>query len=99
MPRLRFSARSRVDLAEIWERIADESPQNADAVHERLFERCEQLITQPLAGHRRDEVKPGLRCLNSDGYAIFYRVAKNDVGISRIIHHSRHLPDIDFELT
>lgn len=97
MPRLRFSTRSRTDLLEIWEHIAAESPRNAEAVYTRLCARCEQLMSEPLAGYRRDDVQRGLRCLNSDGYVIFYRVAKDHVRISRIIHHSRHFPEIDFE--
>ncbi len=97
MPRLQFSARSRADLAEIWDRIADDSHRSADAVHERLFERCLELIDQPRIGHRRDEVKPGLRCINSDGYSIFYRLAGDTVRISRIVHHTRHLGGISFD--
>ena len=96
MPRLQFSARSRADLAEIWDRIADDSHRNADDVHERLYERCLQLIDQSLMGHRRDEVKTGLRCINSDSYSIFYRLAGTTVRISRIVHHARHFGLISF---
>ena len=96
MPRLQFSARIRADLAEIWDRIADDSHRNADDVHERLYERCLQLIDQSLMGHRRDEVKTGLRCINSDGYSIFYRLTGTTVRISRIVHHARHLGLISF---
>jgi plasmid stabilization system protein ParE len=96
MPRLQFSARSRADLAEIWDRIADDSHRNADDVHERLYERCLQLIDQSLMGHRRDEVKTGLRCINSDGYSIFYRLTGTTARISRIVHHARHLGLISF---
>ena len=92
MPRLFFSARSRQDLADIWDYIASDSLRYADAVHERIYLRCEKLIDQPGIGHRRDDVSPGLRCRNTDGYVIFYRVKPTHVGISRIIHHSRNLP-------
>jgi toxin ParE1/3/4 len=97
MPRLQFSARSRADLAEIWDRIADDSHRHADAVHERLYERCLQLIDQPRIGHRRYEVKLELRCINSDGYSIFYRITGANVRISRIVHHSCHLGRISFD--
>ena len=97
MPRLQFSARSRTDLAEIWDRIAVGSPRNADAVHERLYARCAQLIDQPKIGHPRDEVRPGLRCINSDGYVIFYRLTGGIVRISRIAHHSRHAGRLTFD--
>ena len=96
MTQLRFSARSLADLAEIWDRISPGSPRNAAAVHERLYEKCAQLITQPRIGHPRNDVSPGLRCLNSDGYVIFYRLGKSAVRISRIIHHSRRISDLDF---
>src|SRR4051812_33369240 len=97
MLRLQFSDRSRADLTEVWDRIADDSHRQADAVHERIYERCLQLIDQPKIGHRRDEVKRGLRCINSDGYAIFYRITGTIVRISRIIHHARNLSRISFD--
>lgn len=97
MPWLRFSASSRADLAEIWERIAADSPRTANAVHERLHLKCAQLMTQPLAGHRRDDVKRGLRSLSSDGYVIFYRYVADEVRVSRVVHHSRHLPALSFD--
>jgi plasmid stabilization system protein ParE len=96
MARLRFSAAGRADLDEIWERIAITSPRNADAVHERLCRKFEQLLAQPLSGHPRAEVKRGLRSVSSDGFAVFYRYRDGEVGISRVIHHSRDLSNINF---
>jgi plasmid stabilization system protein ParE len=97
MARLRFSARSRADLEEIWERIALDSPRNAEVVHDRLCRKLDQLLVQPLSGHRRDEIKRGLRSVTSDGFVILYRYRAGEVSISRIVHHSRDLPAIDFE--
>lgn len=97
MARLRFSAHSRADLEEIWERIAADSVRTADAVHERLYGKCLLLRGNPRCGHRREDVKPGLRSLSSDGYAIFHRCVGNTVKISRIIHHSRDLAAIEFD--
>jgi len=94
-PRLLFSNRSEQDLADIWNYIASDSIRSADAVHERIYQRCEKLIDQPLFGHRRSDESPGLRCLTTDGYAIFYRLEPTHVGISRIIHHPRNLPSAD----
>jgi toxin ParE1/3/4 len=91
MPRLRYSERSRDDLVAIWHFIATDSPRNAEAVLQRLHDKCERLRHQPLIGHRRDDLRRGLRCLNSDGYMIFYRPTIRLVRIDRIIHHSRHL--------
>lgn len=97
MPRLRFSERSRADLENIHDWIALDSPRNAELVHERLCQKFEQLLQQPRSGHRRDELKYGLRCVNSDGFGIFYHYRRGVVGISRIIHHSRNLTANDFD--
>ncbi len=92
MARLRYSERSRDDLVAIWQFIATDSLRNADAVLLRIHDKCEVLRNQPLVGHRRDDLRRGLRCLNSDGYMIFYRATPGVVRIDRIIHHSRYLP-------
>jgi plasmid stabilization system protein ParE len=96
MPRLRFSARSRADLDEIWDRIAADSPRNAEAVHDRLLGKFEQLLAHPLSGHRRSDAKRGLRAVSSDGYQVFYRYRAGTIGISRIVHHSRDLSVLEF---
>lgn len=99
MLQLRYSKRSRTDLEAIWNFIATSSEENAEAVLERLYVKIEQLRSQPLKGHRRDDLRRGIRCVNSDGFMVFYRCTSVLVRVDRIIHHSRHLPDIDFELT
>jgi plasmid stabilization system protein ParE len=48
-------------------------------------------------GHRRDDVRRGVRCLNSDGYMILYRYTAATVRIDRVVHHCRHLPAITFD--
>lgn len=92
MPRLRYSERSRDDLVAIWQFIATDSLRNADAVLLRIHAKCETLRNQPLMGHRRDDLRRGLRCLNSDGYMIFYRATSGLVRIDCVIHRSRYLP-------
>lgn len=96
MPRLSYSQRSQADLAEIWDYIAEDSPRHADAVLLRLYNRIEQLRTQPLSGHRRPDLRPHIRCLTSDGYIVIYRATKTDVRIDRIVHHSRNLSRLEF---
>jgi plasmid stabilization system protein ParE len=95
MARLRYSELSRADLEFIWETIADDSPRSAGAVLERLHDKIESLRAQPLFGHRHRFLPAQVRCLNCDGYLILYRYSANVVRIDRIIHHSRHLPDLD----
>jgi plasmid stabilization system protein ParE len=97
MARLRYSRRSRADLEQISDVIGADSPQNALDVLNRIFEKIEPLRSQPLIGHRRNDVSPGLRCLNSDGFVIYHRIRAGTVWISRIVHHSRELSPDDFE--
>lgn len=97
MARLRFSDRGHRDFDEIWNYLAESSDRVADTVQDRLLAKCIRLIEHPLSGHPRKEVKPGLRSLNSDGYAIFYRYRAGLVTILRVVHHSRNLTAVDFE--
>lgn len=96
MLRLRYSRRSRADLESIWDYLAADSFRNAEAIFERLQVKCETLRTPPLMGHRRDDLRRGARCVNSDGYMVFYRSTSVLVLIDRIVHHSRNLPAIEF---
>jgi len=66
-------------------------------VHERLCQKFDQLIAQPLSGHRRDDVKRGLRSVSSDGFVIFYYYRAGVVGIVRVVHHSRDVTKIRLE--
>jgi plasmid stabilization system protein ParE len=43
---LRYSAHSKADIARIWDYISDDSPRNAVAVLDRIFEKCEKLRDQ-----------------------------------------------------
>ncbi len=97
MATLRYSARSQTDLLEIWEFISVDSPRNADAVIGRLHDKIEQLRLQPLVGHRHTGLQRNVRCINSDGYLVFYRFMGGIVRIDRIVHHSRHLPGINLD--
>lgn len=94
---LRYSKRSRADLEAIWDFIAFGSPRNAEAVLDRIHEKIERLRAEPLMGHRRDDIRVGARCVNSDGYMIFYRSTAELVRIDRILHHSRNLTAVEFD--
>lgn len=97
MLRLHYSHRSRADLDEIWARISDDSLRNAESVLERIHAKIDLLRSHPRAGHPREDVRAGSRCVNSDGYMIFHRIAGDTLKVDRIIHHSRHLGRIVFD--
>jgi plasmid stabilization system protein ParE len=97
MLRLHYSQRSRADLDEIWDYVAHGSPRNAEAVLDRIHMKIDLLRLHPRAGHRRDDVRPGVRCAKSDGYLIFHRVTDGTLHVDRIVHHSRHLGRLRFD--
>ena len=97
MATLRYSELSRADLAAAWDFIAIDSPRIATLVLDRIYKKIERLRSQPLAGHRRDDIRRGARCLNCDGYLIIHRYSAGIVRIERIVHHSRHQSNIPFD--
>lgn len=53
--------RAKADLAEIWEFIADDSDDQADAFIDLIDQKVQVLAHQPGIGRRRDELANGLR--------------------------------------
>jgi toxin ParE1/3/4 len=60
------------DLDEIWLYIAQDNPDSADALLDKIEERCQALAQFPFIGTDRDELMPDLRSLPVGNYLIFY---------------------------
>ena len=61
-------------------------PNRADEVSERIIAACERLGEKPLSGMRRKEIRPTLRSVAVNPYTIYYRIVRERVEISRILH-------------
>ena len=61
---------ARVDLAEIWSYIADDSDAAADRFLDTLEEKFALLATQPRMGRQRDELMPDLRGFPAGRYVV-----------------------------
>jgi toxin ParE1/3/4 len=94
MPRVRFTQRSRADLGDIFDYIAADSPRAAQTMVDRIVLRAATLREQPLSGHPRDDLRPGLRSLRCGAYVILYEPHPGYVIIAHIAHHARNLPAI-----
>ncbi len=71
MPLANVLPSAEADLAEIWEYIARDSPDNADRFVYRIFRTCqESLASSPHIGRPREELSPGLRSLIFEDYII-----------------------------
>ena len=83
--------RAKVDLAEIWEFIADDSDGHADAFIDLIDQKFQALAHQPGIGRRRDDLADGLRSFPVGRYVIFYITVSVGVQIVRVLHGARDL--------
>lgn len=74
------------DLDNIWDFIAEDSPERASRFIRELREKMEILAEQPRMGRSRDELSPGLRSFPFGNYLVFYRVADDGIIINRVLH-------------
>ena len=92
MSRYFLSPQARVDLIEIHDYIAADSPRAAKRFIDTLREKCELLARFPELGERRDDLYPSLRCFSVHNYAILYRSIEEGIDIVRVVSGWR---DID----
>ena len=88
--------RAKADLSEIWEFIADDSDDQADAFIDLIDQKFQLLAQQAELGRRRDELAEGLRSFPVGRYVIFYLPIPGGVQIVRVLHGAR---DIEAALT
>jgi toxin ParE1/3/4 len=89
MPRVLRTPRADLDLLEIWSYIAEDSPQAADRLLERIAQQCELLADFPRMGRERKELAPSLRSFGVGRYLIYYRPAEDGIQVIRILQGAR----------
>lgn len=94
MPSIVQRPRALADLAEIWDYIADDSEERADAFIDLLDRKIHALARRPTIGREREELAEGLRSFPVGRYIIFYRVIPKGIEIIRVLHGSRDLESI-----
>ncbi len=94
MPVIIKRPRVKIDLAEIWDYIADDSEANADAFVDSFDKKFQVLVEQPDIGRARDELEIGLRSFPLGRYIIFYRKIKAGIEIIRVLHSAQDLNTI-----
>lgn len=92
MPRVLRHPRAAEDIAEIWDYIADDSFEQADAFVDRLDAKLQLLARQPMLGRAREELAPRLRSYSFEPYVIFYEPLADGIAVVRLLHSAR---DID----
>jgi plasmid stabilization system protein ParE len=91
-PRFVLTPQARADLLEIWTYIAEDSPENADRVLERLHAAFTRLAEMPGMGHHREDLADARhRFWTVFSYVIAYRDQTSPLEIIAIVHGARQL--------
>jgi toxin ParE1/3/4 len=91
---LRYLPVSQADIVEIFDYIAQDSPNRALSFVEKLDRRIVSLEQHPLLGRipRHPKLREyGYRVLVIESYLVFYIIRGQMVEIHRVVHGSRNL--------
>jgi toxin ParE1/3/4 len=91
MPTVVVRPRARIDLAEIWDYIAEDSEAQADAFVDRMTVKFRLLAQQPELGRTRTDLMAALRSFPFERYVIFYFPASKGIEVVRLLHSARDL--------
>jgi toxin ParE1/3/4 len=89
---LRWSRRSARDLLEIEAFIARDSQAAADDVIGEIISKALLLEANPLLGKRRTPADYRELVLTRFPFTIIYRLRRNSVIVSRVLHQRRRFP-------
>jgi toxin ParE1/3/4 len=82
------------DLEDIWWYIAQDNPQEADRLLDRIQEKLLLLVEFPHMGISQDELVSGLRSSTVGNYLIFYFPLEDGIDVVRVLHGARELETI-----
>jgi toxin ParE1/3/4 len=92
MPQVLKRPLAEADLDDIWWYIAQDNPDAADRLLDKIEEQCLALAQFPKMGTTRDELVPALRSFPIGNYLIFYLSVDDGIEVVRVLPGMR---DID----
>lgn len=93
--RVEFRPEARLDLDEIYERIAIDNPTRAHRFVARVYATCLSLSEMPLRGPIRNDIAPGVHILPFERrIVIVYRVEGQSVEIANVFYGGRDYASI-----
>ncbi len=92
MPQVLKRPLAEADLDDIWWYIAQDNPDAADRLLDKIEEQCQALAQFPQMGINRDELMPALRSFPIGNYLIFYFPIADGIEVIRVLSGMR---DID----
>ena len=91
MSRFVLASLAELDLEDIWEFIASDSPDDASRFVKSLIDRFPLLAENPKIGRPRTDLRSDLRSHPVANYLILYRLLPDGVEIIRVVHAGRNL--------
>jgi toxin ParE1/3/4 len=82
----RKSPQAEIDIASIWQFIANDSVRAADAMLDRIEGTFDMLAQAPLAGRERTDLRANLRSFPVEHYIIFYTPIFDGIEVVRVMH-------------
>lgn len=89
MSRTLLRSKAKVDIAEIWAHIAEDSEVHADAYLDRLDAQIQMLALRPALGRQRPELGPAIRSFPLGRYVIYYQKTSGGISVVRVLHSAR----------
>lgn len=86
---------AREDIGEIYLYIAEDSPESALAMTDKIADKIDMLVDLPLIGKivpDNESAKQGYRMLVIDRYIVFYKIIDEEVVVYRVLHGMRDFP-------
>ena len=83
-----------LDLLNIWDYIADDSPDRADDFLDRIESKLLTLAQNSGLGRQRPDLLPNLRSFPIGNYVVFYRQIEGGIDVIRLLHGSRDIEQV-----
>jgi toxin ParE1/3/4 len=97
LSRVRFTARAREDLLDIWVHVGRHSGESvADRVLDSIEQSSRMLQEHPRLDRARPEIQPEARSIVIERWLALYRVTEDGVQIVRILDGARDVAAIEW---
>jgi toxin ParE1/3/4 len=83
-----------LDLLDIWDYIADDSPDRADDFLDRIESKLMTLAQNSGLGRKRSDLLPNLRSFPIGNYVVFYQQIEGGIDVIRLLHGSRDVEEV-----
>ncbi len=94
MPQVLLTPDAEESRIEIWRYVAQDSPDAADRLLERIDEKCRLYATQPRMGSPRSDLGQNVRCFPVGKYVVIYRPIADGIVVLLVVHGARDIPAV-----